>query len=86
MATLRGSKDSLLFSIAETLKLALKGAANETELRKNIESVIKIVETQAKAKGKWDVQVSPLNNFEQSVLNETLKKSIKPKATLPNRK
>ena len=53
MKTLRGSKDSLLLSIAETLKLALSSAGDESQLRENVESVIKIVENQAKSKGKW---------------------------------
>lgn len=72
MATLRGSKDSLLLSIAETLKLALKDADNEKQLRENIETVIKIVEKQAKAKGKWDAQaVTPFLIARVSSKNKT---------------
>ena len=55
MATLRGSKEALLDSIAKTLTLALNSANDEDELRANIRSVIKIVENQAKVKWKWRI-------------------------------
>lgn len=42
MATLRGSKQTELQSIAATLELALSSANDEKELRDNVKSVIRI--------------------------------------------
>lgn len=41
MAKLRGTVSSKLYAIAETLKLTLKAAKDEKELRKLVEGVIK---------------------------------------------